>query len=172
MKYAEIFKNEVIRLYDKLPNCWKNISNFDALPADQIANLEWAGHADRGFLPLTEKTMLSLDEDTFDYMDGLIEYSKETHRLIGPKLEIFPDRVVAIWELIEKTRDELLQAVREQRDYLLSKCDWTQQPDVSLSEEKKREWRIYRQELRDITNENLIALLSDPFYAYWPQKPE
>ena len=41
--------------------------------------------------------------------------------------------------------------VRAQRDALLSACDWTQLPDVTIP--KKAEWATYRQALRDITND-------------------
>ena len=41
--------------------------------------------------------------------------------------------------------------VRANRDALLSACDWTQLPDVTIP--KKAEWATYRQALRDITND-------------------
>jgi len=40
--------------------------------------------------------------------------------------------------------------VRAKRDKLLSDTDWTQMIDVALSEEEKEKYRIYRQALRDI----------------------
>lgn len=39
--------------------------------------------------------------------------------------------------------------VREKRDALLTSCDWCVLPDSPL--EEKNLWKIYRQELRDIT---------------------
>lgn len=53
--------------------------------------------------------------------------------------------------------------VRSQRDSLLSSCDWTQLPDVTLS--NKTEWITYRQELRDITSQE------DPYNIVWPINP-
>lgn len=41
--------------------------------------------------------------------------------------------------------------VRANRDALLTACDWTQLPDVTIP--KKAEWATYRQALRDITND-------------------
>jgi len=41
--------------------------------------------------------------------------------------------------------------LREQRDYLLAKSDWTALSDSPLTEEKRAEWVTYRQALRDIT---------------------
>ena len=51
-----------------------------------------------------------------------------------------------------QTQEELAQALREMRDVLLKESDWTQMPDCPLSEEIKNDWRIWRQEMRDITS--------------------
>jgi hypothetical protein len=53
--------------------------------------------------------------------------------------------------------------VRQQRDALLAKSDWTQLPDVPLA--TKDAWATYRQALRDIT------LQPDPFNIDWPTVP-
>ena len=172
MKYAEVFKDEVVRIYDSLPISWKNVSNFDALSEEHRLDLNWAGYPDTSFLPVYEKTVLPIDENTFDTIDGVAEYNRSTHTLIGPMIEVLADKVITTWELIEKSQEELLQVIRKKRDSLLKASDWSQQPDVPLSEEKRNEWRIYRQQLRDLTNGDLLELLDDPFYNNWPQKPE
>jgi hypothetical protein len=64
------------------------------------------------------------------------------------------------WELIEPlgesrpavSQEDLVRALREMREVLLKESDWTQMPDVPLSEEIKNDWRIWRQQIRDITN--------------------
>jgi hypothetical protein len=67
-----------------------------------------------------------------------------------------------------QTQDDLAQALREMRDVLLKESDWTQMPDCPLSEEIKNDWRIWRQEMRDITStvsyplENTIQLPVTP----------
>ena len=48
--------------------------------------------------------------------------------------------------------------------------DWTQANDSPLTDEKKAEWRVYRQALRDITG-NLPADLDDPDDISWPAEP-
>ena len=58
--------------------------------------------------------------------------------------------------------EEGWQQVREQRTALLRDCDWTQLPDVSLTESEVIAWREYRQALRDITNQ------PDPANIDWP----
>lgn len=47
------------------------------------------------------------------------------------------------------------------RDYLLQATDWTQLPDVNLTEEQKDAWAAYRQELRVVTDNGM-----------WPTPPE
>lgn len=65
------------------------------------------------------------------------------------------DRVSAKWE-----------AVRSRRNRELEACDWTQLPDVPLFAAKVAEWAVYRQALRDVTNQ------PDPFHVVFPAKPE
>ena len=45
--------------------------------------------------------------------------------------------------------------IREKRNRYLLASDWTQMPDSPLSDEKKAEWRTYRQALRDMVNVDL-----------------
>jgi len=56
--------------------------------------------------------------------------------------------------------------IRQERDRKLLECDWTQSPDSPLTEQKRNEWKTYRQELRDIVNNiyNTDEIL-------WPVKP-
>jgi len=52
--------------------------------------------------------------------------------------------------------------IREKRNSLLSQSDWTQMPDVNMSQDRKQAWVEYRQALRD-----LPALDS----VVWPSVP-
>jgi len=45
-----------------------------------------------------------------------------------------------------------MTALREERNFRLSLCDWTQTTDNKLSDSKKAEWTTYRQALRDLTS--------------------
>lgn len=76
---------------------------------------------------------------------------------------------------IELTAEEIAEAnilkietafenLREERDRLLAKSDWTQNRDVILSNDAK--WVAYRQALRD-----LPANTQDPTNPVWPTKP-
>ncbi len=55
------------------------------------------------------------------------------------------------------------EEIRLIRNQLLTECDWTQLSDVSQS--IKDLWIVYRQELRNITNQQ------NPFNIEWPIKP-
>ncbi len=56
--------------------------------------------------------------------------------------------------------------IRQERDRRLAECDWTQVADVPLTEEKKNEWILYRQLLR-----NLPSTIVDVSPINWPSKP-
>jgi hypothetical protein len=63
-----------------------------------------------------------------------------------------------------RTNETQWVLVKSQRNKLLADSDWTQLPDVTLS--NKTEWATYRQELRDITKQ------TDPFNIIWPTPPQ
>ena len=63
-----------------------------------------------------------------------------------------------------RTEQTQWPGVRSQRNALLSASDWTQLPDVPLA--TKETWAIYRQALRDITEQ------TDPFNINWPVRPD
>lgn len=52
------------------------------------------------------------------------------------------------------------------RDALLQESDWTQLPDVPMTDELRDQWRVYRQDLRDITSQPGF-----PNNINWPIKP-
>ena len=75
-----------------------------------------------------------------------------------------PDQQVQIDSLILNWPTEKLWiTVRNQRDLLLSKCDWRVLPDVGNNRE---DWIIYRQNLRDLPN-----VQNDPNNIEWPIEP-
>lgn len=55
--------------------------------------------------------------------------------------------------------------IRMQRNTFLSESDWTDLPHAPLSDSKKEAWILYRQSLRDITNQ------PDPYNIIWPIPP-
>ena len=109
-------------------------------------------------------------EDLRYFMDNHW-YNTESNEFIFIGL---PPNRHAFWSLEKNWWDwdiELvMEDVRIARNRLLSECDWTQQPDVALSESKLQAWRTYRQELRDITQTMSPTILS-VYDVVWPEKP-
>jgi len=61
---------------------------------------------------------------------------------------------------------DLVLAMKDQRDRLLSDCDWTQFADSPLSSAQKSAWQKYRQALRDMP-----AQVKDINNITWPTVP-
>ena len=47
--------------------------------------------------------------------------------------------------------DRLMASIRQERTELLDKTEWTVNNDNQLTDDKKTEWKVWRQKLRDIT---------------------
>ena len=107
----------------------------------------------------TETTAILLDKQ---YSDGWIENGD--HSPLPAQLSehhIF-DYALKQW-VDPRTPTSEWPLVRAERDKRLLACDWTQLPDVPLA--TKEVWALYRQALRDITEQE------DPFNIQWPSLP-
>jgi hypothetical protein len=58
-------------------------------------------------------------------------------------------------------------AVKVERNRLLFVTDWTQGNDSPLTQEKRDEWKTYRQALRD-----MFVGCSTPADVVWPKLPD
>jgi hypothetical protein len=74
------------------------------------------------------------------------------------------------WQVTAASAEEIAERlqrkeseVRQQRNQLLSDCDWTQLPDSPADHEA---WATYRQALRDVT-----AQAGFPWDVVWPEQP-
>lgn len=63
----------------------------------------------------------------------------------------------------EIATDRLKEAVRIQRNILLTNSDWTQLPDTSVNREA---WQEYRNKLKDVPQQSGF-----PHDVVWPEKP-
>lgn len=92
-----------------------------------------------------------------------------TKYVLGPTfLDMVVDGVevtAAQQEADYKSRKDAEQATnqRQQRNKLLSECDWTQLADSTAD---KQAWATYRQELRDLTKQSGF-----PWTITWPTAP-
>ena len=70
----------------------------------------------------------------------------------------------------QERNGDYLEILKGIRNELLMQSDWTQLPDVQLSEEQKESWRIYRQQLRDLPEnvEDPKPLVLDINHPDWP----
>lgn len=94
--------------------------------------------------------------------------------LFKNEVEQIGDKWMWKWSITEMSDDEkkLKDAeqanfVRNSRNVLIFKSDWTQLTDAPLTNEQKNLWAIYRQSLRDIPQQSGF-----PWEVEWPQKPE
>lgn len=148
MKYARVKDNQVVDHNRDLPRNWENISNFYALDNETLKEYGW--------LPFRFVEAPNIDNSVIS----------------GSYFEISENEVVEYQTRRPKTEEELQEeieskwrVIREKRNRLLFECDWTQLSDSPLSVEKKEEWAIYRQELRDITS------YPSPDSVIWPNEP-
>lgn len=75
--------------------------------------------------------------------------------------EWYKDAATVEQERVEAER----QRIRRERDQLLKATDYIVLPDYPMDD--KSEWETYRQELRDITEQEGF-----PDDVVWPEKPE
>jgi hypothetical protein len=68
---------------------------------------------------------------------------------------------------ITYTQEELIESALEKRKLLFLECDWTQLPDAQLTIAQVDAWKVYRQALRDITEQP-----NYPNTIIWPVIPE
>jgi hypothetical protein len=68
---------------------------------------------------------------------------------------------------ITYTQEELIESAMDTRKDLFLKSDWTQLPDVQLTTVQVDAWKVYRQALRDITEQP-----NWPNTIIWPVIPE
>lgn len=149
MRYAYVQNDSVVESNRLLPKNWANISNFDLLDIATLKNYGWYEYR---FQPA-------------NVPDG--------YKIVGRHYEITDNEVIEHEDIEQITSDEIQQRIdtewkniRSRRNMLLLESDWTQLSDSPLTNQKQTEWQIYRQSLRDITNQ------SDPFSISWPTEPE
>tara|TARA_S200002703_G_scaffold35418_1_gene30469 strand:+ start:11158 stop:11619 length:462 start_codon:yes stop_codon:yes gene_type:complete len=101
------------------------------------------------------------------------EYDAATQNCtqINPTLE--DGEWVMTWQVSDASAEEIATRlerksaeVRQQRNDLLSACDWTQLSDCPLSDADKAAWATYRGELRDVPEQSGF-----PWDITWPEQP-
>jgi hypothetical protein len=109
--------------------------------------------------------------DVFPVIDKLApNYNQATENCNQVNPTLISGQWVMTWvvtaatpeEIAERTKQKAAE-VRQQRNSLLSACDWTQLPDALVP---AAPWTTYRQELR-----NVPAQVGFPWDVVWPEAP-
>lgn len=141
-QYAYVKDNKIVELHDSIPQNWKNISGFNLLSDEDRAAL--------GFVVVEQQPAEDYDPAIHDISaDNFIDSTGKV---------IYKETIAAKYseeELVALKRNAVLALVREHRSALLSSTDWAVMPDVVAvkGEQWKNAYYVYRQALRDITNE-------------------
>jgi len=151
MKYCHIFNGAIVKIHHRIPESWNNISNFNGLSDNELVDLSWSGNIGHKFYPVIEQEIPQIDND-FYTVDGPNYEINDVEKLVNEVYSISPKSLEQAWVI-----------VRQDRNFRLYRSDWTQLPDSPLNEQQKNLAVVYRQQLRDITEQ------SDPFNIVWPE---
>lgn len=161
--YAYVEDNNIVGVYDLLPTVWRNYSNFFALEGewDYLKSLGWykIEHVIPEYDPITQKIdnpRQWFENDTVYQTMDVIDIPQEP--TIAPEIQI------------EQITHEQWDAIRTQRDRLMSEFEWrytrynrqirsgiTPTDDILVMD-------TYMQALADITQQE------NPFNIIWPEE--
>ena len=122
-------------------------------------------------LIISEKLLEEFGVFKVNYTPPPPEFDKNVERAIEDSPKNIDGKWYSSWKIEKLSNEELLIAnataesyIKTTRNELLAKSDWTQMPDVNIT--NKEDWAIYRQALRDITIQT-----GYPFNVEWPIEP-
>jgi hypothetical protein len=148
MKYAELYNLEIVQIHNELPKAWKNLSYPNALSNSELLDMSWSGNAGYAFYPYTE---IIPDSNDFYTLSAVVNVVDAVNKTVTGTRTANPISDINAWEIVRSMRNNELTAT-----------DWTQLPDSPLTTAKKAEWAVYRQELRDVTEQE------NPREIVWP----
>ena len=149
MRYVYVENGIVASENRYLPMNWNNISNFNSLDADSLKQFGWYPYR---FVGVTIPSGYTIDGSYYEITDDEVLEIQTTRPLTDEEQQTIIDSQWA--------------NIRSRRNIELNESDWTQISDSPLTAEKKEEWQIYRQSLRDITTQ------LNPSSIEWPTPPE
>ena len=149
MRYVYVENGIVASENRYLPMNWNNISNFNSLDADSLKQFGWYPYR---FIEATIPSDYTIDGSYYEITDDEVLEIQTTRPLTDEEQQTIID---SHWANI-----------RSRRNIELNESDWTHISDSPLTVEKKEEFKVYRQSLRDITTQ------LNPFSIEWPTPPE
>lgn len=113
-----------------------------------------------------------IEEINKNVPDDVVEISHEKYEELLNKsyncrIEIDENGFPYSGKEIEIKQDDAKEEVIIKRNILLSESDWTILPDAPFTKVQKDEWKIYRQALRDITEQEGF-----PENVVFPEAPD
>ena len=113
------------------------------------------------------------------------EFNSSFKKIVGAKgdeavMSSDPSTFGVTWDEVKTKYNELVSAeplklLREERNKLIAATDWTQLKDIDLDIIRERNWKNYRQALRDLPSKSTPKLDSngdlDMTSVSWPDKP-
>ena len=91
------------------------------------------------------------------------------------KIQTKPTEEEVNQKVYELEQEEPLTLLREERNRLIAETDWTQLKDIDLDIIRERNWKNYRQALRDLPSKSNPKLDGsgklDASSITWPTKP-
>ena len=149
MRYVYVENGIVASENRYLPMNWNNISNFNSLDADSLKQFGWYPYR---FIEATIPSDYTIDGSYYEITDDEVLEIQTTRPLTDEEQQTIIDSQWA--------------NIRSRRNIELNESDWTHISDSPLTVEKKEEFKVYRQSLRDITTQ------LNPFSIEWPTPPE
>lgn len=143
-EWAYVENNEIVELHDLLPVSWRNISGLRNA-ADNIEFLNSVGWYK------VNKQVTEYDDTQFkviDYTYNFLNNNVQEVPVLEQKEIIAIDEV----EVQRQIKNKFMEALRNERDKLLSKSDISQLSDnlKKMSPDEINQWETYRQSLRDL----------------------
>ena len=155
--YANLVNGQVLGVYDLLPKTWNGHTNFDKQSAE-----------DSSFM--RQNNFRKIIRDTTAYDSASHQMSEfPTYSVVDD--EVYEHREISVKPLPQPpTREELLTAIRKQRDQLMSEFEWRyvrharqQRLGLAASDDIVR-MDQYMQALADITDQTDLDNLIWPTY--------
>jgi len=118
------------------------------------------------------ENVIEIDESGED-KSGFVGFEYDRYKIERPYDDGLRARIEADipgWIAYTKFHEkvELSQELRVKRDILISATDWTRLDDVPMTEEKREEWKDYRQKLRDTDSKHIDTY---PYGVVFPEPP-
>jgi Phage tail assembly chaperone protein len=128
----------------------------------------YGGPSEEHAAALEAEALVAMQSNDLAAAANLIEQAKAARELSSvpavTEVELTDEELKQREADAEQSKEFQRIAAHAQRDGLLAASDWTQLPDAGVTEEKREEWKAYRQTLRDLD-------YSDPDSIEWPQVP-